>query len=689
MATPPIIVYSNPDDSSDPLPPSTREITILLLGETGVGKSTWINGFANFLQFSDLSSAEENPTLCIVPTSFTVTDENYEEKLITVGQDNNEVMDTGQSATQHPQSYLFPKDGAMVRLIDTPGIGDVRGVEQDKKNFELILDHISHLDSLHAICILLKPNNARLNIMFQFCIKELLTHLHKDACTNIVFCFTNSRSTFYRPGDTLPALRKLIEENQHVTIPLNLSTIYCMDNEAIRFLYATKNGIKFTPDERRNYVASWEKSVEEIARLLDRAGSLAPHAVQSTLSLNTARQTILALGSPMAEVTRNIQLNIAMQQDLIEQVENSQQSKEELSRNLVLKEYEIRMRQLAEPRTVCTAVKCVDFVEIGGMKETNYRSHCHESCGTGKEKHFKIVNIVGHKKLKNCSAFNSNGSCKSCGCSWKDHMKITYETELIEKDIPDVAKQIELISKENSIRKIEKFIENIGTCIEELSQEQEEITKASVEFAKFLRLNAITPYNNAMAGYIAHFIHVEKNKLATAGGGNPKVLEGLLEMQANYEKQMEVLEEAMQQPDCGPPLTPEELDQLVQRLYTMKHNGKLLMEMMETSQSAAESCFTEKLVQRNSSFTTVKRQPKKKKKLINDIKQMFKQKSVKSDGRKRVENNNNGISSKQVPQINRYHRPQYLEDRIQVSSNQQNWCQAANFFNQVIKLQIL
>lgn len=120
-------------------------------------------------------------------------------------------------------------------------------------------------------------------------------------------------------------------------------------------------------------------------------------------------------------------------------------------------------------------------------------------------------------------------------------------------------------------------------------------------------------------------------------------------MQANYEKQMEVLEEAMQQPDCGPPLTPEELDQLVQRLYTMKHNGKLLMEMMETSQSAAESCFTEKLVQRNSSFTTVKRQPKKKKKLINDIKQMFKQKSVKSDGRKRVENNNNGISSKQVP----------------------------------------
>ncbi len=74
---------------------SDREITILLLGETGVGKSTWINGFANFLRFNTLDVAEKESTLCLIPTTFTVTDENYEEKLISVGSDGNEVMETG------------------------------------------------------------------------------------------------------------------------------------------------------------------------------------------------------------------------------------------------------------------------------------------------------------------------------------------------------------------------------------------------------------------------------------------------------------------------------------------------------------------------------------------------------------------------------------------------------------------
>ena len=76
-----------------------------------------------------------------------------------------------------------------------------RGPEKDKENFQNILAHLSYYNEIHGICILLKPNNSRLTVMFQFCIKELLTHLHKSAADNIVFCFTNARNTNYRPGD--------------------------------------------------------------------------------------------------------------------------------------------------------------------------------------------------------------------------------------------------------------------------------------------------------------------------------------------------------------------------------------------------------------------------------------------------------------------------------------------------------
>ncbi|CAG2172750.1 unnamed protein product [Oppiella nova] len=175
-----------------------KEMNILILGETGVGKSTWINGLVNYMTFKSLDDAEQNKSLSLIASSFTITDENYKQVKIKIGDDKNEVMAAGQSATQEPKAYVLDWGKKHVRLIDTPGIGDTRGLDQDKENFDAILRYISNLDELHGICILLKPNNARLTVMFQFCVKELLTHLHKSASNNIVFCFTNARSTFYR-----------------------------------------------------------------------------------------------------------------------------------------------------------------------------------------------------------------------------------------------------------------------------------------------------------------------------------------------------------------------------------------------------------------------------------------------------------------------------------------------------------
>ncbi len=157
-----------------------------------------------------------------VKSSFTLTDENFLQKVITTGSEENESHVVGQSATQGARAHVFSYKGANVRLIDTPGIGDTRyqlltkknrhvgntvltsftprGIEQDKENFQNILAYISYYDEIHGICILLKPNASRLTVMFEFCIKELLTHLHKSAASNILFCFTNARTTNYRPG---------------------------------------------------------------------------------------------------------------------------------------------------------------------------------------------------------------------------------------------------------------------------------------------------------------------------------------------------------------------------------------------------------------------------------------------------------------------------------------------------------
>ena len=275
------ILLSKKTNVNRPIIQTSRQtnqiINVLLLGESGVGKSTFINAFPNYLTFQSLEEAENNSPIVLIPVSFLITvGYNFDERIVQFGGNDNDknenFNDRGESVTQKCQKYFFnhpSSEGKRVCIIDTPGFGDTRGVVQDQKNMRHILRYIDHLPRLDAICFLLKPNEARLNIAVRSCFTQFARVFRQNVHQKIIFCFTNSRGTFYAPGNTGPLLKKMLSDLEMNNVSLRKQNTFCFDSEAFRYLVAKQDGVEFTSEEKEPYENSWKRSFVEAKRLID------------------------------------------------------------------------------------------------------------------------------------------------------------------------------------------------------------------------------------------------------------------------------------------------------------------------------------------------------------------------------------------------------------------------------------
>ncbi|EPE30994.1 P-loop containing nucleoside triphosphate hydrolase [Glarea lozoyensis ATCC 20868] len=576
---------------------SDDNLNILILGETGVGKSTFINAFVNYLSYETLPDAMKADGLnWVIPCSFSTqkmdrNDPNskIEQIKVKVGsRDDEQDGAKGASATQQTTVYPVTIGTRTIRLIDTPGIGDTRGLEYDQKNMADILNTLSSYEELHGILILLKSNNARLTTMFSFCVTELLTHLHRDSARNMAFGFTNTRISNYTPGDTFGSLETLLGRHPNVGLELTMSTTYCFDSESFRYLAAYKNGVFMENEE--DFKRSWEHSRAEATRLLEHFESHPPHLVKSTISLNSTRELISQMTVPMAEISQLINTNISLVQDHKKALGDERLKGDALRKRLQIQKVQFVTHILDQPRTVCTEAACTECRDDGNQESKNltiYKTHCHAPCYLENVK----CDTKADPGLVDCAAF-SNGYCNGCGHNWQQHMHVLYELHEqtgIVKDL-EIEKQLNDHADDLTIRQAATY--KAEKLINEYEGEHAQIQKAAAQFGLFLKKYSITPYNDATLDYLDVLIKEENGKVQA--GGNTRKLDTLKKDRAKHVEIIKVLTESMKSdPNCRL-LDEHGVNQLVTDLYSLPHFGRNLKSVKRSITAAHEATYRER-----------------------------------------------------------------------------------------------
>ncbi|VEN38048.1 unnamed protein product [Callosobruchus maculatus] len=572
-----------------------KDINILLLGTTGVGKSTFINSIANYLSFDNFEVAKEEKLHVLIPCTFKIRDKDQEEQTIKVGEeDKNEAQTVGDSATQDVKTYVFPiKEGKhMIRLIDTPGMGDTRGIEQDNSNSESILSYIGKLKHLHAICYLLKSNETRCTVFFEYCLTQIFSRLDKSATDNLVFIFTNTRGTDYTPGDSISILQKIVEgiakRPPYVRVPTN-NNIFCFENEAFKYLAAVQQNIKFSKLQEKNMKTSWGTSSDQCWKLIKyitgngkEIPPLKPHLVQNTQAINEARRMITYLSKPLADIAQLIHQNMWVLERHRADLALHDQSLTQLRKKMYMPVVTLELEELPRPATVCTSRKCAELYKVGDKNRWHYKQRCHDPCyltNVPKE-------IVGSPELVSCAAMHDK-QCRECGCYFMVHMHVYYLTREKEAKIVDDNVMRGIKTKEEAQRRAQSLIAEMDIRQQELEQEHTFIVRCSARFAHFLQNNAITPFTDSYKAYIEYLLDRERALGKNCDQDTLYSLQRLLDEYDEARRSFDLaLEEDKKLNKSEPGVSSSEINSSIQELFALKHYGAKIKELFESQQRA-------------------------------------------------------------------------------------------------------
>ena len=142
-------------------------------------------------------------------------------------------------------------------MIDSPGFGNSRGLQQDKENAKVIVSTLTVEEYINCICLVINGRTSRISATLKYVLSEVTGILPRVVLSNIVVVFTNATDVL----DVNFDIRILTE---YFGQPVQADHVFCIENPYCRFEKAKEKQRSLPP----------ELIVESLKNAFDNAGNM-------------------------------------------------------------------------------------------------------------------------------------------------------------------------------------------------------------------------------------------------------------------------------------------------------------------------------------------------------------------------------------------------------------------------------
>ncbi|XP_077349697.1 uncharacterized protein LOC143997780 [Lithobates pipiens] len=431
---------------------------IMMVGETGSGKTTLINAMINYI--------------------FGVEWRDDHRFHLTVA--HNQTSNVSIHQINHEDGLRIPYS---LTLIDTLGFGDTRGIEHDEKIMRKIREFFykCKFTEIDAICFVVRSSLTRLTPAQAYIFDNILSIFGKDIKDNIVFFTTFA-------DDQKPSVLSAITKAE---IPCALSK----DGLPVHFkvnncmLYANNRPDEVDAQVYEAYERQWKMGMKSIEQfLLNFLPGKASKNLRSTRNVLAERNAL--------EVTLD---------GLVQKLEE-----------LMFKQHELQQteRALNEHKTEIKKNEHFEFELWGTVKIKKHSTESSTNCHKCKSTCHQDCLVYFDTFVYFCEAFNLIGTCRVCGHGSSTHFSETFYWQTITQP-----KKITFFSLKKRYEEEEKKVMTLENVLKKLKSEirkaEDEALKLIQEVARILehlQKIALKPDPVPAVDYIRRLIEKEKRE---------------------------------------------------------------------------------------------------------------------------------------------------------------------------------